>query len=108
MKILLVEDEKSIAVTLLDDLEAAGHEVVHEADGARGIERLREEAFDCVITDVRLPGADGLKVLAAAKEARPGTEVLVMTAFATVEHAVEAMRLGADDYIQKPFLNEQV
>jgi DNA-binding NtrC family response regulator len=108
MKILLVEDEKSIAVTLLDDLEAAGHEVVHEADGARGIERLHEEAFDCVITDVRLPGADGLKVLAAAKEARPGTEVLVMTAFATVEHAVEAMRLGADDYIQKPFLNEQV
>jgi DNA-binding NtrC family response regulator len=108
MKILLVEDEKTIAVTLADDLEAAGHEVVHEADGARGIDRLREEAFDCVITDVRLPGADGLKVLAAAKEARPGTEVLVMTAFATVEHAVEAMRLGADDYIQKPFLNEQV
>ncbi|MDA0372291.1 MAG: sigma-54 dependent transcriptional regulator [Planctomycetota bacterium] len=108
MKILLVEDEKTIAVTLTDDLEAAGHDVVHEADGTRGIARLREEAFDCVITDVRLPGADGLKVLAAAKEARPGTEVLVMTAFATVEHAVEAMRLGADDYIQKPFLNEQV
>jgi DNA-binding NtrC family response regulator len=108
MKILLVEDEKTIAVTLGDDLEAAGHEVVLADDGAKGIARLREEAFDCVITDVRLPGADGMQVLKAAKEARPDTEVLVMTAYATVDHAVEAMRLGADDYIQKPFMNEQV
>ena len=108
MKILLVEDEPTIAVTLEDEMVAAGHQVEHVADGSEAIRRLREEAFDCVVTDVRLPGADGLAVLQAAKAARPDTEVLVMTAFATVEHAVEAMRLGADDYIQKPFLNEQV
>ncbi|MBI5853396.1 MAG: sigma-54-dependent Fis family transcriptional regulator [Planctomycetes bacterium] len=108
MKILLVEDEATIAVTLTDDLQAAGHEVVHLPDGARAISRLAEEVFDCVITDVRLPGADGLDVLKAAKRARPETEVLVMTAYATVEHVVTAMRAGADDYIQKPFLNEQV
>jgi DNA-binding NtrC family response regulator len=108
MKILLVEDEKTIAITLCDDLENAGHEVVHTADGTQALQLLKETVFDCVVTDVRLPGADGLQVLKAAKTARPDTEVIVMTAFATIEHAVEAMRLGADDYIQKPFLNETV
>ena len=108
MKILLVEDEATIAVTLKDDLEGAGHEVMHVADGQKAIQRLGEEVFDCVVTDVRLPGADGLEVLKAAKRARPETEVLVMTAYATIDHVVAAMRAGADDYIQKPFLNEQV
>src|SRR5690606_14510626 len=108
MKVLLVEDEKTIAVTLTDDLVQAGHEVVHTEDGAEACRLLGEVAFDCVITDVRLPGADGLEVLAAAKRARPDTEVLVMTAYATIEQAVEAMRQGAFDYYQKPFLNESV
>jgi DNA-binding NtrC family response regulator len=108
MRILLVEDEQTIAVTLRDDLEAAGYEVEHRADGSEAIDLLGQKSFDVVVTDVRLPGADGMQVLAAAKRARPDTEVLVMTAYATVEHAVEAMRLGADDYIQKPFLNEHV
>jgi DNA-binding NtrC family response regulator len=108
MRILLVEDEPTIAVTLKDDLEAAGNEVQHVADGKEAIQQLGERVFDCVLTDVRLPGADGLAVLAAAKRARPDTEVVMMTAYATVEQAVEAMRLGADDYVQKPFLNEHV
>ena len=108
MQVLLVEDEPTIAVTLQDDLEDAGHLVTHVADGQQAIELLGQQVFDCVITDVRLPGADGLKVLQAAKRARPDTEVLMMTGYATVEQAVEAMRLGADDYIQKPFLNAHV
>jgi DNA-binding NtrC family response regulator len=108
MKLLLVEDEELIAVTLGDDLREAGHEVLHTADGKEAIRILRDQVFDCVITDVRLPGADGIEVLQAAKTARPDTEVIVMTAFATVEAAVEAMRCGADDYIQKPFLNDTV
>ena len=108
MRILLVEDELTIAVTLQDDLEGVGYEVKHVADGKLAIAELGHTSYDVVITDVRLPGADGMQVLAAAKRARPDTEVLVMTAYATVEHAVEAMRLGADDYIQKPFLNEHV
>jgi DNA-binding NtrC family response regulator len=108
MRILLVEDEQTIAVTLQDDLEGAGYEVKHLADGKLAIAELAHTSYDVVITDVRLPGADGMQVLTAAKRARPDTEVLVMTAYATVEHAVEAMRNGADDYIQKPFLNEHV
>ena len=108
MRVLLVEDEQTIAVTLQDDLENAGYQVEHIADGKQAIDVLAQRSFDVVVTDVRLPGADGMQVLAAAKRARPDTEVLVMTAYATVEHAVEAMRLGADDYVQKPFLNEHV
>jgi DNA-binding NtrC family response regulator len=108
VRILLVEDETTIAVTLTDDLAAEGHEVVHVADGAEAIALLRNKAFDCVITDVRLPGADGLAVLDAAKQARPDTEVVVITAHATIDHAVEAMRRGADDYVQKPFLNDTI
>ena len=108
MKVLLVEDEETIAITLGDDLRAAGHEVRHTPDGKEALQILKAQVFDCVITDVRLPGADGMQVLKAAKESRPETEVLVMTAFATVETAVNAMRSGADDYIQKPFMNDAV
>ncbi len=106
MKLLLVEDEKTIALTLGDDLRAAGHDVTVTGDGREALSILHEQVFDAVITDVRLPGADGLQVLEAAKRGRPDTEVLVMTAYATIEHAVAAMRAGADDYIQKPFLND--
>jgi DNA-binding NtrC family response regulator len=108
MNVLVVEDEKTIAITLCDDLRAAGHDVTHTADGAEALRVLGERTFDCVVTDVRLPGASGIEVLEAAKRTRPDTEVIVMTAFATIEQAVEAMRLGASDYIQKPFLNEAV
>ena len=67
MKILLVEDEEIIAVTLGDDLREAGHDVIHTADGKEALAILRDQVFDCVITDVRLPGADGIEVLQAAK-----------------------------------------
>jgi DNA-binding NtrC family response regulator len=106
MKILLVEDEKTIALTLTDDLTEAGHEVTHTGDGKEAVSILGRQIFDCVITDMRLPGADGRQVLEAAKRARPDTEVLVMTAYATIDQAVDLMRAGADDYIAKPFLNQ--
>ena len=108
MKILLVEDEKTIAVTLSDDLRAAGHDVDVLEAGDAAVSRLEEQSYDCVVTDVRLPGANGFDVLATAKRARPDTEVLVMTAYGTIEDAVEAVRNGADDYITKPFPNEAI
>ena len=74
MRILLVEDEQTIAVTLADDLEAAGYEVEHVADGKAAVARVEKQSYDVVITDVRLPGADGLQVLQATKAARPATE----------------------------------
>ncbi len=108
MNVLLVEDERSIAVTLGDSLSAAGHKVKTVADGAEAIGLLEKEAFDCVVTDVRLPGADGMEVLRKARALPDPPEVVVMTAYATIEHAVEAMRAGAIDYLQKPFVNEAV
>ncbi|HKB16360.1 MAG TPA: sigma-54 dependent transcriptional regulator, partial [Planctomycetota bacterium] len=108
MNVLLVEDERSIALTLGDSLSAAGHKVRTVADGAEAIALLEKEGFDCVVTDVRLPGADGMEVLRKARALADPPEVLVMTAYATIEHAVEAMRAGAIDYLQKPFVNEAV
>ncbi len=108
MNILLAEDEPGIGLTLQDDLEDAGHQVHWAKTGSEALKILEEGWFDCLITDVRMPGGDGIDLLKRAKAKRPETEVLVMTAYATVEQAVEAMREGAFDYFQKPFLNEVV
>ncbi len=103
LRILLVEDERTLAVPLKELLEEEGHEVVHLPDGAAALVWLQEKRADLVVTDVRLPGADGLRVLARARTQDPPCEVLVMTGYASVEQAVEAMRLGAVSYLQKPF-----
>jgi DNA-binding NtrC family response regulator len=103
MHILLVEDERTLAVPLTDALEGAGHEVVALADGAAALAWLGEHRTDLVLTDVRLPGADGIAVLTRARQADPPATVLVMTGYATVDQAVEAMRAGAVGYLQKPF-----
>jgi DNA-binding NtrC family response regulator len=107
MRILLAEDEETIAVTLGDALEAAGHEVLHAPDGQRAIELLESSVrIDCVVTDIRMPRRGGMDVLARAKELDPARPVVVATGFASVDQAVEAMRMGAANYVQKPFRNE--
>ncbi len=103
LRILLVEDERTLAVPLTELLQEAGHEVVHLPDGASALAWLQDKRADLVVTDVRLPGADGLRVLERARTQDPPCEVLVMTGYASVEQAVEAMRLGAVSYLQKPF-----
>ena len=108
MKILLADDERTIAVTLGDALRGAGHTVTVVPDGDQAISSLKTDSFDCVITDIRLPKADGLKVLRAAKEAQPSSRVILITAYASVEDAVAAIKDGAEDYIQKPFYNDDV
>src|SRR5436190_4842215 len=108
MKILLADDERSIAVTLGDALRGAGHIVTVVPDGEQAIQALKLDPFDCVITDIRLPKADGLKVLRAARENQPAPRVILITAYASVEDAVAAIKEGAEDYIQKPFFNDDV
>ena len=103
MKVLLVEDERTLAVPLAEALEAAGHAVVLVADGAGALARLADERPDLVVTDVRLPGASGIEVLKRARSLDPPCPVLVMTGYASVDQAVEAMRGGAVGYLQKPF-----
>jgi DNA-binding NtrC family response regulator len=108
MNILLADDEKTIAVTLGDALRAAGHAVTAVPDGEQAIQALRAGPYDVVISDIRLPKADGLKVLRAVRDSQPSCKTLLITAYASVEDAVAAIKDGAEDYLQKPFFNEDV
>ena len=107
-KILVVDDQRNMRTTLSLMLRGAGHEVTEAADGDEACQRVDGDAFDLVLTDLRMAGKDGLDVLRHVKETTPMTEVLVMTAYGTIESAVEAMRIGAYDYIQKPFAEEEL
>jgi DNA-binding NtrC family response regulator len=100
---LLVVEDKTTMRELLERILSRQHQVETAGDGARALALIAAQAYDVVLTDIRMPGADGFAVVKAAKAKDPGTEVIMMTAFASVESAVEAMRHGAYDYLQKPF-----
>jgi DNA-binding NtrC family response regulator len=111
VRILVVEDNGTLRRGIGLALRERGAWVEELADGGRALERLRDpsaEAFDVVLTDLRMPGADGLAVLGAARARDPRTCVVVMTAYGSVEAAVEAMKAGAFDFVQKPLDLEQV
>jgi two-component system response regulator PilR (NtrC family) len=101
--ILVVDDERSMREFLEILLRKQGHQVSAAADVPGALARLAEGDVDLVVTDLRLGSGSGLDVLAAVKERTPATEVIVVTAFATTENAVQAMKLGAYDYVLKPF-----
>ncbi len=103
IRVLVVDDEQSMRDLLAIMLRQAGYEVSVADGGETAIERLKAESFDLVLTDLRMRKVDGLTVLKAAREHAPRTVVLVVTAYASTETAVEAMKLGAYDYITKPF-----
>ena len=107
-RVLVVDDERSMRDLLAIMLRQAGHDVTVAEGGEQAIEAFKSEAYDLVITDLRMRKVDGLAVLRAAKEISPQTVVLVITAFASTETAVEAMKLGAYDYITKPFKMDEV
>ncbi len=107
-KLLVVDDQRNMRTTLGMMLRGADYEVDEAADGDQGRERGITGAYDVVLTDLRMGSGDGIDVLRAIKEAQPLTEVIVMTAYGTIESAVEAMRLGAFDYIQKPFTEQEL
>src|SRR5512132_2657632 len=107
-RILVVDDEKSMRDLLSITLEKEGYDVLTAAGGEPAIELLHRDSVDAVITDLRMPKVDGLQVLRAAKEISPDTAVIVITAVASTETAVEAMKLGAYDYITKPFKLDEV
>lgn len=103
LKILVVEDELSVRLGLSCTLEGAGYRVAAGENGTEGIRLFENGDFDVVITDLRLPGADGIEVLKSVRNISPDAGVIIITAFADVKSAVEAMREGAYDYISKPF-----
>lgn len=108
MKILVVEDEISVRVGISYTLTKEGYKVAIADNGIDGIKLFEKEDFDIVITDLRLPAANGIQVLESIKNISPDTGVIIITAFAEIKTAVEAMRKGAYDYISKPFAPEEL
>src|SRR5688572_27323377 len=103
-RVLVVEDRESLRRMMERALVGEGHEVETAADVAAGIAALERpgRSFDLVLTDLRLPSGSGLDIVAAARRRAPPPAVVVMTGFGTIEAAVEAMKLGAADFLEKP------
>jgi two-component system, NtrC family, response regulator PilR len=106
--ILIVDDERSMREFLGIYLRREGYRIEAAAGGKEALAALKARTFDLVITDLRMPDADGLTILAEAKRVHPDTEVVVVTAFSTTETAIAAMKAGAHDYLTKPFKIDEV
>ena len=107
-RILIADDHDALRRALARALTDAGHEVEEAPNGNFAIERLHEGSFDVVLSDLKMGGSDGLDVLRSAKALHPTAAVILMTAFGSVGTAVEAMKIGAFDYVQKPFEIEEM
>ncbi len=107
-RILIVEDKENLRAVLRKTLEAEGFGVEEAPDGRAAVEKIRRDRFAMVLTDLRLPRADGHEVLKAAVQADPEMPVILMTAYGTIRDAVSAMREGAYDYLEKPVDNDHL
>jgi len=108
MHILVVEDERKVASFIKRGLEAASYSIDVEYDGATGLNRLLQEDYDLVILDVMLPGLDGLSLMKEIRQRQINVPVLLLTARVTVADRVMGLDLGADDYLTKPFIFEEL
>jgi len=108
LRLCLIDDDASARTALERVLTAEGYEVVSYPDGQRGLKAALEEDFDCVLTDLRMPGVSGLELIDTLHEELPNLPVVLMTAHGTTESAIEATRRGAFDYILKPFEMEEL
>jgi len=107
-RILIIEDEKSLKEVLRILLEEEGYEITAASNGLEGMDYIQNDIFDLVVTDIKMPKADGFEVLKKVKEISPSTIVIMITAFGTTESTIEAMKLGAYDYIHKPFKIDEI
>jgi len=107
-KVLVVDDQRNMRATTAIVLRSAGHAVDEAEDGAAALLRIQQEAFDVVLTDLRMPTVDGMELLREAQRLAPETQVIVMTAYGTIESAVEAIRRGAYDFLAKPFKEDEL
>ena len=101
-RILIVDDEEDFALALAERLSIRDYDVATSFTGEDAIEKVKHYNYDVVILDVRLPGMDGVEVLRKMKGVKPLTEIIMLTGNATVESAIEGMKLGAFDYLMKP------
>jgi DNA-binding NtrC family response regulator len=108
LEILLADDESAIRLTVGEALREKGHRVKEVADGQEAKAMLQKERFDLLITDVRMPKLDGMELFRFVRQHAVGTDVILMTAYGQVEHAVAALKEGAEDYLTKPVSLEEI
>ena len=101
--ILVVDDDKSVRTTFSSVLRKEGYRVTAVENGYEAIKAIDEESFDLALVDLRMPGLDGIEVLEKIKSRRPQTRVIIFTGYGSITTAVEAIRKGATDYLNKPF-----
>jgi CheY-like chemotaxis protein len=106
--ILIVDDEKHIRLTLARSLETMGVETDSAEDGNEALAKLKLREFGLILLDLHLPGVDGMEVLRQLRESNRDIRIIIITAYGTIDLAVEAMKLGAVDFISKPFLPEEI
>jgi len=107
-RILVTEDDQVQRDVIADILIKAGYQTATASSGDDALEALEREVYDLLITDMRMPGMDGMELLREAKRRRPELDVVMMTAHATIQTAITAMKEGAIDYLEKPFDKDQL
>lgn len=106
--VLIVDDEKNIRLTVSQSLESIGLDTDTAMTGEEALAKLKANDYSLILLDLKMPGMDGMQVLHRIREVRPEVRVIVITAYGTVESAVEAMKLGTVDFVQKPFASEEI
>jgi DNA-binding NtrC family response regulator len=102
-KILVVDDEDALRTVLAAELEGEGYQVTTAADGQEAINILSSAGFDLILLDIKMPNVDGFEVLKLAKERHPATKIIMLTGFADLKNAIESKKLGAEDFVSKPY-----
>ncbi|NIR13015.1 MAG: response regulator [Desulfobacterales bacterium] len=108
IRVLLVDDEEQFVQTLAERLEMRDYDVTTSFSGEDALEKVKGYNFDVIVLDVLMPGVDGVETLGEIKKIKPLTEVIMLTGHATVETAIEGMKLGAYDYLMKPCETEEL
>ncbi len=103
VRIMIAEDEEIMRITVADHLRSEGWRVDEVSGGNEALALLQKQSYDIIVSDIRMPGMDGEKLLTAVKQQSPATEVIMMTAHGSTDHAVACLKQGAADYILKPF-----
>ena len=103
MKVLLVEDEQSMLFTLTNLLKHRGHEVIAASSAEKGLDALGDKQIDLVISDLRLPGMDGMRLIAKVRECSDDVVPIIISAYGTLENAIDALKLNVCDFLRKPF-----
>ncbi len=108
LKVLVIDDESVICDACEMVLSEKGHTVTMRNNGSDGLAAIRQEAYDIVLLDMKLPDMDGMEILKAVLEEKLGLCIIVMTGYSSISNAVEAIKQGADNYLAKPFTDDEL